>query len=218
MEDTLDKSVTEQYNGCSDPNWQNRRAMFDATTHKMVFKVVSEQDNNALPAMPIMRYFNPKKGYKWRSVGRHVVRMSTDYPIPDDFSYADVGKMYILARKIQYFTGLLMKEDKNGQESFLTTKDISNIIGTRMTQTRTFLKKLKKNDIIRQTSAGWYSLNPLYFSPTYINKNLYALWEDVIGRYIPNTIKLIFAGIADEETGYIKAHYQERGENIGEQP
>lgn len=220
--DILDRSVKEQYNGQSNPNWENQRAMFDSVTHKMVFKVVGEMDSgNQLQSMPVMRYFNPRKGYKWRSHGRHVVRMSTDIPIPDNMTFSDVGKLYILGRKIHYFTGMLMLQDKRKQERYLMVKDIAEILGIRTTQTRNFLKKLKKNDMIRQTDAGWYSLNPLYFSPTYINKDLYFLWEDVLKNFIPNTIKLVFAGLADEETGYIKEYVkpeketEERGDISG---
>ena len=82
---------------------------------------------------------------------------------------------------------------------------MAELLGVTVSSVSKLLAKLKKHNIIRRTKRGEWSLNPMYFAPNYINKELFYLWKDVLHNVIPMSIQAVFAGYADPTDGYIHA-------------
>lgn len=218
---TDEESVKAQYDGLN--AWEQHLAIVDMTTKKPVLSVASE--TGTLP-VDLVSSYNPKRGYKWRNRGKCVVRMSCDMNLPDELTDSDIGKLYKLARCVHYISGTLTTRGKFNVP--LKSKDIAKELNISESVSRKYIAKLKALDIIRQDENRCYYINPLYFSPSYVNKELFMLWKDQIERFIPLSIRLVFSGIATEGTGYIpefkedlfKADEEndEGSENDGQQP
>lgn len=203
----LENNARAQYHGENAPNWQEQRAIVDIETGEIVLRVANRRTSSygSLDPIPAMRYFNPKKGYKFRHGGKLIVKMMVDCEIPEEFSYSDIGKMYYLARSVNYLTGYLSTQNRQNRIRPLKVDEMAHLLGLTGSAMSKFIAKLKKHDIIRRTKRGEWSMNPLFFSPNYINKELFDLWRDVLDRYVPLTIQAVFDGYADPFDGYIHA-------------
>lgn len=190
------ESAKAQYDGLN--SWEKHLAIVDMTTKKPVLSVASE--TGTLP-VDLVSSYNPKRGYKWRNRGKYVIRMSGDAELPAELTDNDVGKLYKLARCVHYVSGVLTTRGRFNAP--LTMKTIAKELNISDSVARRYISKLKELNLIRQDEHRCYYLNPLYFSPTYVNKELFLLWKDQIEKYIPLSIRLVFSGIADESTGYI---------------
>lgn len=205
--DKYESTAKAQYHGENMQDWQEKRAIVDIETGEIVLRVANKRTSSygSIDPIPAMRYFNPKKGYRFRHGGKLIVKMSVDCEMPEEFSYSDIGKLYYLARSVNYLTGFLSTQNRQNRIRPLKINDMAELLGVTVSSVSKLLAKLKKHNIIRRTKRGEWSLNPMYFAPNYINKELFYLWKDVLHNVIPMSIQAVFAGYADPTDGYIHA-------------
>ena len=205
IDEKLEDSVKAQYHGENAPDWQENRAIVDIETGEIVLRVANRRTSSygSYDPIPAMRFFNPKKGYKFRYGGKLTVKMCVDCEMPEEFSYSDIGKLYFLARSVNYLTGYLSTQNRQNRIRPLRVNDMAKLLNLTPSAMSKFISKLKKYDIIRRTKRGEWALNPMYFSPNYINKEIFDLWRDVLGNTIPMAVQAVFDGYADPIDGYI---------------
>ena len=198
-------TATAQYHGENMPDWQENRAIVDIETGEIVLRVANKRTSSygSLDPIPAMRYFNPKRGYKFRHGGKLIVKMSVDCAMPEEFSYSDIGKLYFLARSVNYLTGYLSTQNRQNRIRPLKISDMAKLLGVTVSSISKLIAKLKKHNIIRRTKRGEWSLNPMYFAPNYINKEIFDLWRDILHNVIPMPIQAVFDGYADPIDGYV---------------
>lgn len=135
--------------------------------------------------------FDPDKGYnfKYKSIA---IKTYLDIPLPDVFSDSDLGKLLRLSKLI-YANSNMLGRRVNTYIKPLTQDAIINVLGLKDRQGRAFIKKVIDNNVIRKlefteqgkTFAQFY-FNPIYFfSGTYLNLNLFLLFQDELNKHLP---------------------------------
>jgi len=141
-------------------------------------------DKNAIP------YINIIDGTLELFSNKNYIKRFYDKSLPEEFTFMEVGKTVEL---MYYITKhQILKVEKH----YLGETDIMNIYKTSLRQSRSFLKLLISNDIIRHININGsecYAFNPMYAlygdRITYI---AYGIFADVLKNEIPNNVKEAF--------------------------
>lgn len=135
--------------------------------------------------------FDPEKGYnfKYKSFS---IKSYLDIPLPDVFSDSELGKLFRLSRHIYANSNMLGKRVNTFIRPF-TQEKIIEVFELKDRQGRALLKKIIDNHVIRKlefTEQGktfvQFYFNPIYFfSGTYLNLNLFLLFQDELNKHLP---------------------------------
>ena len=138
--------------------------------------------------------FDPERGYnfKYKSLS---IKSYLDIPLPDVFSDSEIGKIFRLSRHIYGNTNMLGKRTNSYIHPY-TQEDILKVLGLKDRQGRGLLKKIVENRVMRKyecieqgNTLIQYYFNPMYFfSGTYINANLYLLFQDDLVKHLSNDV------------------------------
>lgn len=138
--------------------------------------------------------FDPEKGYnfKYKSIS---IKSYLDIDLPDEFNDAELGKILRLSRCIYANSNMIGKRVGNYIRP-LTQADIIKVFGLKDRQGRALFKKILKHKIIKpleQTEQGkrivQFYFNPIYFfSGTYLNLNLFLLFQNELNEHLPPTV------------------------------
>jgi hypothetical protein len=123
-------------------------------------------------------------------------RVFTDIRIPDDFTDAELGKIYRLQACIQQNTNMLVKRT-NGIRRPMTYAEIAKQTGLSDRLGKEFVKKLLDYAIIgtiEKTTGGTtrlaYYFNPLYFhNSKWLTFELYDLFKKQLDPHLPVWVK-----------------------------
>lgn len=149
--------------------------------------------------------FDPEKGYnfKYKSFS---IKSYLDIPLPNVFSDSEIGKLFRLSRHIYANSNMLGKR-VNAYIKPLTQEGIIKILGLKDRQGRALLKKIIDNNVIRKLEYFeqgkhfvQFYFNPIYFfSGTYLNLNLYLIFQDELSKHLPPWVILKFLEQAETE-------------------
>ena len=155
--------------------------------------------------------FDPEKGYNFRYKS-FSIKSYLDIPLPKDFTDSELGKILRLSRHIYANSNMLGKRKNNYIKPY-TQDDILKILCLKDRQGRAFMKKVIDNKVIRRyefTEQGkhfvQFYFNPIYFfSGTYLNVNLFILFQDELNKYLPpwvitKFLEQVEAGKAEEDS------------------
>lgn len=156
--------------------------------------------------------FNPEKGYNYKYKSR-TIKHYLDTPLPDCFSDAEVGKIFRLSRHIYGDSNMLGRRVKSYVVPY-KQEDIIKIFGLKDRQGRALLKKMTENRILKKVEFAeqgktfvQFYFNPIYFfSGTYLNLNLFLIFQDEMNGHIPDNVILKFLEQAEklnEERGIV---------------
>lgn len=149
--------------------------------------------------------FDPEKGYnfKYKTIS---IKSYLDIPLPSGFSDSDLGKLLRLSRRI-YANSNMIGQRKGTYIKPFTQDDIIKFLGLKDRQGRTFIKKVLEKKVIRRfelTEQGktfvQFYFNPIYFfSGTYLNINLFLLFQDELNKHLPLWVIAKFLEQAESE-------------------
>lgn len=148
--------------------------------------------------------FDPERGYNYRYKSI-TLKTYLDNPLPDVFNDAELGKLFRLTKFIYADSNLLGKRTHSKVKA-LTQREIISIFGLKDRQGKSLLKKFIENQIIRKLEYQekrkkhvQYYVNPLYFfSGTYLNLNLFLLFQDELVEHLPEWVILKFLEQAEQ--------------------
>ena len=149
--------------------------------------------------------FDPEKGYnfKYKSFS---IKSYLDIPLPNVFSDSELGKLFRLSRHIYANSNMLGKRVNTFVKSF-TQEDIIKILGLKDRQGRALLRKIIDHNVIRKLEYAeqgkhfvQFYFNPIYFfSGTYLNLNLYLIFQDELRKYLAPWVITKFLEQAETE-------------------
>lgn len=135
--------------------------------------------------------FDEEKGYLFWSRKNHA-KIFSDIKFPNEINWNEKGRLLELSHHTWANTNLLAYRGNGGIKAY-NEKQISEIIGLKERQTKTFIKKMIKYRIIAKayiekgnTKEIHYYMNPIYFfSGNRINLNLYLLFKNELDIILP---------------------------------
>jgi len=149
--------------------------------------------------------FNPERGYnfKYKSFS---IKSYLDIPLPDKFTDSELGKIFRLSRYIYANSNMLGKRSGSYIKPY-KQEDILRVLKLKDRQGRAFIRKVIEHKIIRKlefTEQGkrhvQFYFNPIYFfSGTYLNLNLFLLFQDELNNHLPPWVITKFLEQAEVE-------------------
>lgn len=135
--------------------------------------------------------FDPEKGYNYKYKS-FCIKSYLDTPLPDVFSDSEIGKIFRLSRHIYANSNMIGKRVGSHVRAF-TQEEIIRTFGLKDRQGRSLLKKAIDQKVIRKieiTEQGkrfvQFYFNPMYFfSGTYLNLNLFLIFQDELSKHLP---------------------------------
>jgi len=158
--------------------------------------------------------FDPVKGYNFKYKSRSI-KNYLDIDLPKEFSDSELGKILRLSRLIYGNSNMLGRRVGNYIKEY-TQSDIIKVFGLKDRQGRSLLKKMLDNKIIKpqvdpteqNKKHVLYFFNPIYFfSGTYLNLNLFLLFQDELNAHLPPAIIEKFLDLEE------KRNLEEQGAN-----
>lgn len=148
----------------------------------------------------VIDYFN-ENGYLLFASRNHS-RIFSDIRIPDEFTDAELGKIYRLQACIQKGTNMLIKRTNKGYRA-MTFDEIAKETKLSDRLGKDFIKKLMKYELMAkvtietgengQVKEIQYYFNPLYFhNSKRLSVSLYNLFKNQIDPYLNEWVKTAF--------------------------
>ena len=118
--------------------------------------------------------------------------------LPSECDMLDYGRFYKLLEYIVGDNQLLGVRASRGFKP-LDVKKMSDIFGCGERSVKTFLKKFKEWNIIKETNVGgvvWYGINPLYaLKGKYISQSAFMMFQEELVNEIPEWAVNAYLGI-----------------------
>lgn len=109
----------------------------------------------------------------------------------NNLSDGDIGKLYKIVKNMSHKANTLLKTE-NIQSNPLNVDDLSKIFNTTNSNTYKFLKRIKKENIVKTfkiDSKEYISFNPKYIINGVLNPLSYLLFKEDINSTFPNIPK-----------------------------
>lgn len=143
--------------------------------------------------------FDEEKGYLFWNRRSHV-KTFNHVDFPAEMSFADIGRMAKLAKRVWRDTNMLAYRSDGGVKPY-DVERIAEVIGLGPRQAYRFIAKMINLGIMAKVKVEvggkkeiHYYLNPIHFcSSNRINLNLYLLFRDQLDQVLPEWVKQKFA-------------------------
>jgi len=157
--------------------------------------------------------FDPEKGYNYKYKS-FCIKSYLDTPLPDVFSDSEIGKIFRLSRYIYANSNMIGRRVGSRIKAF-TQEEIIKTFGLKDRQGRSLLKKTIEQKVIRKIDIAeqgkrfvQFYFNPMYFfSGTYLNLNLFLIFQDELSKHLPPWVI----------TKFLEQHEEEQKADKGEQ-
>ena len=123
------------------------------------------------------------------------VKTFIEQDLPKGFTWADRGRVEALKKMILRDNQFLCYRT-NGRVKPIGVKEIANMLELSDRQTKTFVKKLKSNGIIKEVSFDnmrYFAFNPMYgFKGKRLSLNVYIFFQKELDPVLPEWVKREF--------------------------
>jgi hypothetical protein len=147
----------------------------------------------------VPNYIDPKRGYRMKARTDNV-RHFPAFPIPDCISRLDQGHLFHLSHSMWADTGVLGTLYKRSFKPFDDNGVIDCVGFDNERRGREWLHKMEQANMLRSCDVNipggnkerlWF-MNPVYFCPMFISRNMYLIWRVELEKHLPGHVKKMF--------------------------
>ena len=135
----------------------------------------------------------------WNRKGN--VKTFIEYPLPNEFTWAEKGRIDELKHYILKDNQFLVYRSGNAIKP-IGTKEMIKILGMSERQCKLLIKKMKTFNIIKEVKFNeyiYFAFNPLYgFKERRLSLNVYLFFQDELKQVLPKWVVEKFVGEAEE--------------------
>ena len=144
-------------------------------------------------------YYDENNGYRMMARTKNI-RMFPNIMFPKELSRTDMGHLLFLSRFMWANTGVIGEASKMAFKPYGDEQLLGCIGFKNLRRGKVWLERMVKLSMLRsidvrlpdrKVERQWY-INPIYFCPMFLSKQLYLIWRDQVSKHLPEYIKKMF--------------------------